>query len=79
MIQVYRIENKEAILFKKVCRCCAIRAKSEGMQITYDLYLSERYPDDVKDCDCQLCGDDFKVDGRKVKKGDAKTDMWSIC
>ena len=78
MIQVYRIESNEGILFDEVCHNCAKQKKEDGLQITYDLYLSEKYPDEVKDDFCVLCQNDFNVDDN-VERGELKTDIFSIC
>ena len=82
MIQVYRIENKPGdspeILFSEVCHACAGLKKQEGFHITYDITLSER-TDEMNNATCQICHGDFCVDGRKVKRGELKTDIFSNC
>ena len=84
MIQIYRIESKQTetpnILHENVCQSCASKKKDEGYQITYDLYWSERYPDERKDHRCDLCEDSFFVDGRTIKHGGfLKSSFDSIC
>ena len=84
MVQIYRIENKKneepEILIYNCCQSCAKKKKEEGYQITYDLYFSERYPDERKDDVCDECEESFYVDGRTIPKGGfLKTDYDSIC
>ena len=84
MIQIYRIESKPNdepdILIYNCCQSCAAKKKEEGYQITYDLYFSERYPDERKDDVCDICEDSFYVDGRTIKKGGFLKSSWdSIC
>lgn len=84
MIQIYRIENKKGddpeILHYNVCQSCASKKKEEGYRITYDLYWSERYPDERKDDECDLCDGSFFVDGRTIKRGGyLKSSFDSIC
>lgn len=73
MIQIYRIEAKKEdtpeILHYSVCQSCASNKKEEGFQITYDLYWSERYPSERKDELCDICEDNFYVDGRTIPRG----------
>jgi hypothetical protein len=67
------------ILNNEVCYNCAKKSKHAGFHITYDMYLSERYPNDVKNDCCEICGGDFNVDGRKIKRGVLKSNIWSFC
>lgn len=79
MQQIYRIENETEILHSEVCRTCAAKAKEDGVQVTYDMYLSERYACEIENDYCEICEESFFVDGRKFKRGDMKTDSDFIC
>ena len=84
MIQIYRIESKiednHDILHHNVCQKCAANKKEAGFHIRYDLYFSERYPDERKDDVCDICEDSFHVDGRTIEYGGfLKTNYDSIC
>ena len=52
----------------EICRSCAEKEIKNGYYVEYDLYLSERTDAISREDTCQMCENDFFIDGRKKWK-----------
>ena len=71
MIQVFRSATQSSASFDRyseLCRECAKKEVENGFYVEYDLYLSEITDLIGSDDECDLCHNDFFVDGIEHEK-----------
>lgn len=67
-LEIYRSGNQASGGFDRhteICRSCAYKEIKNGHYVEYDLYLSERTDAVTIEDTCQMCEDNFFIDGRK--------------